>query len=343
MNIREDVLLAPYTTFHIGGRARYFAEVASDAAVVQAVEFARSHELSIFVLGGGSNLLISDKGYDGLVIHMTGEKVEIIKEEYTVLVVADAGKNWDSLVGICVDQELWGLENLSGIPGDVGATPVQNIGAYGTEVGNFIEWVDVYDNNARELRRLSKIECALGYRDSIFKHKEGAGLVVLRVAYRLSLKGELNIAYKDLLAYQEHEQALDTLSAVRQAVLTIRARKFPTYTHSKIGTAGSFFKNPIIDSHAGAEFKKRFPDAPIFPQEGGNIKLSAAWIIDHVLRMKGVREGNVGTWEAQALVMINYGDATACEVAVFAEQIITRAKNETGITLEPEVVYVGDV
>lgn len=343
MNIREDVLLAPYTTFHIGGRARYFAEVESDADVVKAVDFAGRNELPIFVLGGGSNLLISDRGYDGLVMHMTGTKIEISKDEESALVVAEAGKSWDSLVGMCVEQGLWGIENLSGIPGNVGATPVQNIGAYGAEVGNYIEWVDVYHKSARIFKRLSKKECLLGYRDSIFKHQAGADLIVLRVAYRLLQKGELNIAYKDLLAYEEHEYALNTLSRVRQAVLTIRARKFPTYAGSKIGTAGSFFKNPVINSDAGAEFKKRFPDAPTFPQEGGNIKLSAAWIIDNILQMKGIREGNVGTWEAQALVMINCGEATAHEIATFAERIILRAKNEIGITLEPEVVYVGDV
>ena len=343
MVIREQVLLAPYTTFHIGGYARYFALVECDADVVEAVAFAHLHNLPIFILGGGSNLLIADKGYDGLVIHMTGQRVEISKDEHSALVVADAGKNWDSLVGTCVEEGLCGVENLSGIPGNVGATPVQNIGAYGALVGNFIEWVDIFDTNASEFRRLSKSECKLAYRDSIFKHKEGSNLIVVRVAYRFSQKGELNIEYKDLIAYAQNEHALATIADVRNAVLTIRARKFPIYAGTTIGTAGSFFKNPVVSSDRGAAFSAQFPDASVFPEQDGNIKLSAAWIIDNALNMKGVRDGNVGTWEAQALVIINYGGAKSTEVAQFAKAIITRAHNEVGIILEPEVVYLGDV
>ncbi len=343
MIIREQVLLAPYTTFHIGGCARYFAEVESDADIVEAVEFAHTLNLPISILGGGSNLLISDRGFDGLVIYMTGERVEIRKDDHGALVIADAGMNWDKLVGVCVEAGLWGIENLSGIPGNVGATPVQNIGAYGAEVGSFIEWVNVYDKNECVFKRLSKAECKLAYRDSIFKQEEGKSHIVVRVAYRLPQKGKLNIEYKDLIAYAQNEHALDTIADVRNAVLTIRARKFPLYAGTTIGTAGSFFKNPVVSSEAGATFSARFPDAPLFPQEGGNIKLSAAWIIDNILKMKGVREGNVGTWEAQALVMINFGGGTAAEVVSFAKHIIARAQNETGIILEPEVVYVGDI
>ncbi len=343
MNIQEDVQLAPYTTFHIGGRAKYFAEVACDEDFISAVDFAHHHDVPVFVLGGGSNLLISDKGYDGLVVHMTGERVDISKDIDSVLVVADAGTNWDSLVGMCVERGLHGFENLSGVPGSVGATPIQNIGAYGAEVGTFIEWVDVFDARTRQFKRLSKLECKLGYRSSVFKHKDGRDLAVLRVAYRLKSDGNLNINYKDLIEYKDKEHTLETLADLRNAVLTIRGRKFPAYAGTTIGTAGSFFKNPIVSSKQGAEFKSRFPDAPSFPQEGGNIKLSAAWIIDHILAMKGVREGAVGTWEAQALVIINYGGAEAHDVSRFAAHIIARAKNETGIILEPEVVYVGKI
>ncbi len=343
MNIRENVLLAPYTTFHIGGPARYFVEAESDADIVEAVKFAHTNTLPIFILGGGSNLLISDRGYDGLVIHMTGKALQLEERDESTLVIADAGMNWDKLVSVCVEAGLWGVENLSGIPGNVGATPVQNIGAYGAEVGSFIEWVDVYDMNECAFKRLSKTECKLAYRDSIFKQEEGKSLIVVRVAYQLSRKGERNIEYKDLIAYAQNEHILATIVDVRNAVLTIRERKFPLYDGTNIGTAGSFFKNPVVSSEAGATFSVRFPSAPVFPQENGNMKLSAAWIIDHILEMKGVREGNVGTWEAQALVMINYGGATATEVAAFAKHIILRALNETGIILESEVVYTGDI
>ncbi len=343
MIIREQVLLAPYTTFHIGGYARYFAEAECDSDIVEAVKFAHAHALPIFILGGGSNLLISDRGFDGLVIHMTGQALQWEEEDDNTLVIADAGMNWDKLVGVCVEAGLWGIENLSGIPGNVGATPVQNIGAYGAEVGSFIEWVDVYDTSEGVFKRLRKTECKLAYRDSVFKHEQGKNFIVVRVAYRLSQSGNLNTEYKDLIAYAQNEHALATVSDVRNAVLTIRARKFPTYDGITIGTAGSFFKNPVVSSEAGAIFTARFPNAPMFPQEGGNSKLSAAWIIDNILKIKGVREGNVGTWEAQALVMINFGGATATEVAAFAKHITLCAQNEAGIILEPEVVYVGDI
>ncbi len=344
MTIRENVLLAPYTTFHIGGPARFFAEVKTDKDLTLAVTFAHDHNLPIFVLGGGSNLLVADEGFSGLVIYMKNEIVEWKEEGGEMLAVADAGVSWDRLVAMCVERELWGLENLSGIPGSVGASVVQNIGAYGAEVGSRIAWVDIYEKDSQTFKRLSREDCKLAYRESIFKHPEGSQYIVLRVAYMLSRTGVPDINYKDITEYAAKEKPVRTLHDVRSAVLTIRSRKFPNYPeHPNIGTAGSFFKNPVVSGEEARVFIARYPEAPAYPQKDGNLKLSAAWIIDHVLHMKGVREGEVGTWSAQALVMINYGDASAHDVAAFASGIIKRAYNETNIQLEPEVVYVGEI
>ncbi len=344
MTIRENVPLAPYTTFHIGGPARFFAEVESEEDLAKAVSFAHTENLPIFILGAGSNLLISDEGYSGLVIHMKNEHVELKEHEGGVLVVADAGMNWDTLVAMCVERGLWGLENLSGIPGSVGASVVQNIGAYGKEVGSCVEWVDVYEKDSRTKRRISKEDCKLAYRDSIFKHNEGGQYIVVRVGYLLSAVGVPDINYKDITEYATNEKPINSLHDVREAVLIIRSQKFPSSPeHPHIGTAGSFFKNPVVSADVARAFIKHFPGAPAYPQQEGSMKLSAAWIIDHILQMKGVREGEVGTWSAQSLVMINYGCASASDVATFAEQIMVRARKETGVRLEPEVVYVGDI
>lgn len=341
MEIREHVPLAEHTTFKIGGPARFFAEVETEEDIRDALQVAEKEKLPVFILGAGSNVLISDQGFPGVVIHMMNTDVRYVEEDKDVLVIADAGKDWDELVSGVVARGLWGFENLSGIPSSVGATAVQNIGAYGVEVETLIEWVEVFDRSTQSTKKLLHDECLFGYRDSIFKHKNGASLIVIRVAYRLMKNGTPNLTYKDLRTYHETEHALGTLLDVREAVRAIRAKKFPL--RSDAGTAGSFFQNPIVTQEVATRFLSRFPDAPSYPQKDRNIKLSAGWIIDHVLHLKGFREGDVGTWDAQALVMVNYGNATANDVARFACRMSASCEHEIGMKLIPEVVFVGDI
>ena len=340
MTIRENILLAPYSTFKVGGPSRYFAAVTNDDDVRDAVRFARENDLEIFVLGGGSNVLIADSGFPGLVIRMENKGVQWGVKGGSSTAIADAGMTWDTLVALCVSRGLFGVENLSGIPGTVGASVVQNIGAYGVEIAERVEWIEVYDREDDSVRRIAAADAAFGYRESIFKHDAGKQLIVLRVAFLLSHKAELKREYKDIQSYIREVKPVTSLLDMREAVLAIRSRKFPDL--EKYGTAGSFFKNPIVEASAAARFLQRYPDAPNYPLLGGSVKLSAAWIIDHILHMRGVREGNVGTWSEQALVLINYGGASADEIKNFAAHIQERAFHETAIALEPEAVFVDD-
>ena len=314
--IKENISLAPFTTFRAGGAARYFVEVTDVEEILPIFHFIKKHKLPVFVLGGGSNILVDDRGYAGLVLKMNMLGIEFHNEGEYCFVTTGAGVAWDKLVECAVSAECFGIENLSLIPGTVGGAIVQNIGAYGCEVEEVVEWVEVYDAMQERLRRLTKAECKFAYRESVFKH-EGKGLVVTRVQFRLRTHGKLNISYKDLAAYFSHANIITpTVHGVRRAVIAIRTLKFPLLaTH---GTAGSFFKNPIVTKAMGEKFLTQFKDATHYDAGDGCMKLSAAWIIDNILHMRGVREGNVGCWNAQALVIVNYGGATSDEIKILS-------------------------
>ena len=341
MQLREHISLAPLTTFGIGGDADYLVDVHCDDDVREALRFAKEKHLPTLILGGGSNLLIADAGFSGLVLYMNSLNMSFEEKGNHAVFIADAGVGWDTLVARSVAEGLWGLENLSSIPGKVGASVVQNIGAYGVEAGNHVAWVEVYDPRNDHVMRLMKEDCRFGYRDSLFKSPEGKELVVLRVAFALVRESKVNIGYKDLMQYDAEVKKIITLADAREAVVHIREKKFPEI--KSIGTAGSFFKNPVVKKDKAEEFLHTYPHATSFPQHDGTVKLSAAWIIDHVLHIKGERVGDVGSWKAQALVLVNYGHATAYDVASFANTIIEKCFASTGIQLEPEVVYVGDI
>lgn len=338
MQIRENVSLAPMTTMKIGGPARYFCEAASLAEVEEVVDYAARHELPIFILGGGSNILVSDDGYPGLVLRVTMNDVVSREEDGQLFLTVGAGYRWDDIVALAVSFGAWGIEGLSAIPGTVGGATVQNIGAYGCEVGDVITEVEVYDPTAVCVRTLTNAECRFGYRDSVWKH-EGKGLIVLRVTFRLQKKAAPNIAYKDVAAFFAQKGiATPSLGDIRDAIIAIRSAKFPDLsTH---GTAGSYFKNPVVSARDAEEFLSRFPGAPHYPLHDGSVKLSAAWIIDNVLQMRGVKAGHVGCWDAQALVVVNYGDASADEVIGFAHEIQERSLLLAHVALETEVIYV---
>ena len=343
MTIQENVPLAPFTTFRIGGAARFFVRAKTVDEVREAVTFAQGKK--VFILGGGSNLLISDAGFDGVVIKneiagIVEEKMS--DEENFTRIIAGAGENWDNLIDYVVKKGLYGLENLSLIPGTVGASPVQNIGAYGVEAKDLIDWVEVYNPESSKVEQLKNADCQFGYRDSIFKHKRKNN-IILRVAFLLQKTGAVNIEYKDLKNYFAEKgigsaKVLPTLQSVRKAVIEIRTKKLPDL--AKVGTAGSFFKNAVITKIEAESLVKKYPELPVFQTDGDNVKVPTAWILDKICGFKGLRKGNVGVYENQALVLVNFGGGTAQEIKNLAQEMIVSVKQKTGITISPEVEFV---
>lgn len=343
MTIEEHVPLATLTTFRIGGSARYVVSVTPEE-ITEAVAFAESQQLPLFVLGAGSNVLVSDGPLEAVVVRIAPQHVfEYTDHGNSVICVASAGDMWDELVADSVQRGYSGLENLSLIPGTVGAAPVQNIGAYGVELADVLEWVEVFDVRAKKARRLDAAECQLGYRSSVFKTPQGKRYIVLRVAMKLQTNTRPNISYKDLASYFEKAGKQEpTRAEVRAAVISIRRAKLPD--PARVPNAGSFFKNPVVETQHAAELAVRFPGMQFFPatqaQSSGYVKTSAAWIIDHVCGLRGVIRGSVGTYETQPLVIVNRGNATARDVQDFSREIISAVKEKTGIILEPEVEFI---
>ncbi|MEN9614029.1 MAG: hypothetical protein RLZZ347_336 [Candidatus Parcubacteria bacterium] len=335
------VFLKEHTTFKIGGPAGEFVVASSEAELLSAVARAQKNNTPILILGGGSNMLVSDEGFAGVVVQMALKGIRYAEKGDLVRAIVEAGESWDGLVADTVAQGLYGLENLSGIPGTVGASPIQNIGAYGAEVKDTIEWVEVLDKHTLKVKRLSNADCQFAYRHSFFKTPEGRALVVLRVCFLLKKNGVLNLAYKDIGEYGVRKNIMDfSLATLREAILEIRKGKFPDLT--KFGTAGSFFKNPIISQEQYESLKIKWPNLPGFPLSTINyqlltFKIPLAWILDNVCGLKGTREGNVGLFQNQPLVLTNFGGATAQEVSDFAQKIIKIVFEKTGITIEPEV------
>lgn len=336
MNILENEPLSRHTTLRTGGPARYFIEAANIGEIHEALGFARQKALSIFVLGGGSNVLVNDAGFAGVVIQLTtrGLAARDVSPN-TTEVVAEAGEEWDALVAFAVERELPGLENMSLIPGTVGAAVIGNIGAYGTEVKDSLAWAETIDRRDGTNRRLTNRECQFAYRHSFFKTAEGRHHVVLRAAFALPRSGALTIRYHDLREYfAAHDITAPTLADVRAAVMSIRRRKLPDPL--RVGTAGSFFKNPVMPRTQFEALAARYPGLPGYDDSPGRVKAPLGWILDRICGLKGARHGPVGTHPEQALCLINEG-GTASEVAAFAEEIARQVRDKTGLVIEWEV------
>ncbi len=339
-NIEEKVPLSGLSTFKVGGHASYLLRVTSCDEIKEAVLFAKEKSLPVMFLGGGSNILFGDSGFNGLIlkIDIKGIRAEEQKggrEE--VLVTVGAGEGWDAFVAWTLAHGYFGLENLSAIPGTVGAAPIQNIGAYGVEAKDSIESVEVFDTESLEFKVLSNKECKFGYRSSIFKTPEGKSLVVTGATFRLSKLAEPKIGYKDLALYFK-DKGIPTALEVRDAVTHIRGRKFPDL--DTYGTAGSFWKNIICEASVAESLKAKYPDLPVYDAADGKKKLSTAFILDKVCGLREYRVGNVGLFAAQTLVVTNYGGATAEEIKNFIAKVKLIVKEKTGIVLEEEVVVL---
>jgi UDP-N-acetylmuramate dehydrogenase len=344
LNIGEHIPLAPLTTLKIGGEALFFARVESKEQLAEAFEFARRESLPVLVLGGGSNMLIADKGFDGLVLQIALKGTKFDED----LVRAEGGEDWDEFVGACVERNLAGVECLSGIPGLVGATPIQNVGAYGQDVSETIVSVDVFDREKLEFKRMSDADCEFSYRSSIFNSRAKDRYIVTSVVYQLRAGGEPNLSYGDLKKYFANKADAPSLQDVRGAVMEIRARKSmvisPDDPNSR--SAGSFFKNPIV-SVEGFDKIKAVAESmgvhavPNFPAGEAQVKVPAAWLIEQSGFKKGYVFGNVGLSQNHTLAIINRGGAKAADVIALMEKIQAAVKEKFGVGLTPEPVFVG--
>lgn len=339
--IREYVPLAPLTTLGVGGPARYFLEVFSDDDLLNGLEFANSRSLDVFVMGGGSNLLVADRGIDALVLRIGIKGRTFEEEDESAIVKVGAGEIWDDLVKDCVERGLGGFECLSGIPGYVGGTPVQNVGAYGQEVSDTIVSVRCYDRKDRTFVVLSGEQCQFSYRSSIFNSSDRNRYIVLGVQYRLKHDAEPLIIYRDLA--ERFSGMRPTLGEVRKSVLEIRRSKSmvidPADPNSR--SAGSFFKNPVLDREAFEKLGSTLGEVvPSFPF-GSKIKVPAAWLIERSGFNKGFSLGNAGLSTRHTLALINRGAASAEDIVALMELIRAKVEACFGIRLVQEPVFAG--
>jgi UDP-N-acetylmuramate dehydrogenase len=349
MVLQENIPLAPLTTFGLGGPGRFFVEARSRAEVEEAVAFAQRHSHPLFVLGGGSNLLVSDAGWPGLVLKIAIHGIERRpgSNEGKTLFDVGAGESWDRFVSHAVAAQCSGVECLSGIPGSVGGTPVQNVGAYGQEVAETIESVEVFDSKDNQPRELCREACGFTYRSSIFNTAERGRFIILRVTYALTPGGEPHIEYTDLQRHFAGRERFPSLAETREAVRHIRALKGMLITPDDPDSqsAGSFFKNPMLTEEQHQDLQKRAAakslTIPAYPALEKNRKISAAWLVEHSGFSRGYGSGHVGISTKHALAIVNRGGATAAEVLALKDQIQHRVEELWGVRLEPEPVMVG--
>jgi UDP-N-acetylmuramate dehydrogenase len=350
MLLQENVPLAPLTTFRLGGPARFFIEAKSAADVQEAVNFAQSKNQPLFVLGGGSNLVVADSGWPGLVLKIAAPGIEQRprhNDEGKILFDAGAGESWDRFVSHAVMVHCAGVECLSGIPGSVGGTPVQNVGAYGQEVSETIESVEVFDRKDGQVRELCREACGFTYRSSIFNTSERGRFIILRVTYALTPHGEPHLEYADLKRHFEGRETRPNLAETREAVRHIRARKGMLIVPGDpdCQSAGSFFKNPVLSQPQHADLEKRAQakglTLPSYPALVKSHKVSAAWLVEKSGFARGYGFGHVGISSKHALAIVNRGEATAAEVLALKDQIQQRVEELWAVKLEPEPVMVG--
>ncbi|MGB8815949.1 MAG: UDP-N-acetylmuramate dehydrogenase [Minisyncoccia bacterium] len=341
MKIKKSVKLSKYCSFRTGGNARFFCIVKNLSDLKKAISFSKENKIKFFILGGGSNVLINDAGFSGLVI-----KNEILcKEVFSRGIISfGAGEKWDGCVLFSIKNNLFGLENLSYIPGTVGGSAVQNIGAYGAEAKDFILKVEVYDVVSGEVFQLKNKDCNFSYRNSIFKNNKN--LIITKVYFSLDKKFKANLNYSGIVEkIEENSQKKRknikrevTAIDVRNAVISIRKSKLPEV--SELGSAGSFFKNPVLDRKDLKKIQNIHPDIKFFSGKGaekGKFKISLSYILDKICNLKGFRKGTVGFYNNQSLVIVNFGKANTKEILELAEIAEKKVKEKIGIKIQMEV------
>ncbi len=333
LQVLAQVSLKPFNSFGIDVRAQLFAEAHNDDDVRAALAYAAVEDVPLLVIGGGSNLLLT-QDIPALVLRMASQGIRVLHDDgVQVVVEAEAGEAWHPFVLWTLEQGFCGLENLSLIPGTVGAAPMQNIGAYGVEIKDVFAGLTALDRHTGELRDFSLAECNFAYRDSLFKHETGRWLI-LRVRFALSRASHLKLDYgpvQQRLAGQGITEA--TPSDVSRAICSIRREKLPD--PAELGNAGSFFKNPLVSQALATELQALYPDLVAYPQADGQMKLAAGWLIDKA-GWKGFRDGDAGVHALQALVLVNYGGATGHDIANLALRIQQDIAKRFKVELEME-------
>ena len=334
-SIKEQFDLSKYTTMGVKANARYFVEIHSIEELEKALEIAENKELPILVLGGGSNILFVDD-FNGLVILNKIEGIEIISEDKSdVIIEFGAGENWHQIVLYCIQKGFGGIENLSLIPGTVGAAPIQNIGAYGVELKDVFVSLDAFLINQGDIKSFSKSECKFGYRDSVFKKELKGKAIITNVRLKLSKHGKPNIEYASLKQrLKERGVSNPSIEDVSNAVIEVRQSKLPD--PNEIGNTGSFFKNPVISVYQFDELKKQFKNLSGYPVSERQVKVPAGWLIEQA-GWKGKRNGDAGVHSKQALVLVNYGNAAGKEIWALAIEIVDSVYQKFEIRLTPEV------
>ncbi|GGI27943.1 UDP-N-acetylmuramate dehydrogenase [Pedobacter mendelii] len=334
LQIQKNISLKPYNTFGIDVKAAFFAEIFSEADLKTLFESDLTKTQSILIIGGGSNVLFT-KNYDGLVIKMSIMGIESFVDSDIVKVRAGAGVVWNDFVNYCVEHNLAGVENLSLIPGTVGASPVQNIGAYGVELATIFESCTAFEIKTGEIKTFAYADCHFGYRESIFKGELKGKYIITSVTFNLKTESKINTSY-GVIEAELQKRGIENpgIADVSAAVSHIRVSKLPD--PSTIGNAGSFFKNPVIEKYEFADIVAKYPDLVHYPTTDDKIKLAAGWLIEQC-GWKGKIHGQTGTWKNQALVLVNHGNASGKEIYNFSEQIIDSVKSTFGVTLEREV------
>jgi UDP-N-acetylmuramate dehydrogenase len=335
MIIRENYSLKSLNTFGIKVDAKYFAEVASVQDIIEINKIILEKRIPFLVLGGGSNILFT-KDFEGIVIKIGLKGIEVVEEDAGhYYIKARAGENWDDFVKYCVDRNYGGLENLSLIPGNVGASPIQNIGAYGVEMKDVFHELEIFDLQQGIVRTLKDGECKFEYRSSIFKNELKGKIIILAVTFRLDKKPVYQTGYG---AIQDELKAMEvkelSVQSIRKAVINIRRKKLPD--PKEIGNAGSFFKNPSVTANVHEDLKNRFPQLVSYPQQNGTFKLAAGWLIEQC-GWKGKRMGDAGVHQHQALVIVNYGKSTGREILELAEKVKKSVRKNFGVEIETEV------
>lgn len=351
--VQRNVRLADFTTLGLGGNAQYFIECTSVDQIHAAITLAHREKLAVQVLGGGSNTIFPDEGFYGLVLRVALRGVHFMRQEDDVKMVVAAGEPWDDFVKLCISYHLGGLECLSGIPGFVGATPIQNVGAYGQEVSDTIVLVKALDRKTLKEKTFSNSDCRFSYRRSRFNLSDADRYIILEVVYRLRMYGEPEIRYPELRTFIEStvdlrkmEAGSQRLGAVRDAVLSLRRKKSMLIDGDdpNAKSVGSFFKNPILSKAEFSAFEQRCKainisgGVPTFPA-GASVKVPAAWLVENTGFKKGYRKGGVGISSNHTLALVNYG-GTATELLALAEQIQSNVYTTFGLKLEQEPIIV---
>ena len=338
MIIKENISLKPFNTFGIEARARYFVELNNDDEILNLIHNNIFRFGKIQILNGGSNTLFTND-FDGLVVKLSTQGIiKVNEDENHVYLQAKAGVNWHMFVSFCIENNYGGLENLSLIPGNVGAAPIQNIGAYGVEQKDCFFSLEAIELSTGQITIFNHNDCKFDYRNSIFKQEFKDKFLILSVIYRLNKNPEFNVTYGAIKSELE-KMGIDeiTIKTISQAVCNIRLSKLPD--PEKIGNAGSFFKNPLVTNEKYLQLTQTFPGIVAFPANYGNYKLAAGWLIEN-LGWKGFRRGDAGVCETQALVLVNYGKAKGSEIVSLATEIMDSVKTRFGIELEMEVNIV---